>query len=303
MPVCTECAHPAEHVYTTYKTKSNIRLGVCPRCDRFLDPLIEHPDLVLLLDLVLLKPQVFLHLLFNRGSPPFDASRGGLPPLPDRQARRRVSITDNIIKLGLISLVAETAVRLLPVLTSGSGRVPARSVTITMTVVLLESVAQHVITLGLALIALRAKQWYPYNPTLPSKDGRQVDFLPSLIPLTILYTSILPLLLQLILSLWYTPPTSIHEPLPSITSPASFLSSLPFHRLIPAPLLQIETALAHAWLRSDRIWAGTKLLGGMSAGFGLRVLLPTRPWETTGIVLAGWAGAACVAMILDVLAK
>jgi len=29
MPVCTVCAHPAEYLYTTYKTKSNIRLGVC----------------------------------------------------------------------------------------------------------------------------------------------------------------------------------------------------------------------------------------------------------------------------------
>jgi hypothetical protein len=29
MPVCVSCAYPAEHLYTTYRTKSNIRLGVC----------------------------------------------------------------------------------------------------------------------------------------------------------------------------------------------------------------------------------------------------------------------------------
>ena len=29
MPLCVHCAYPAAYLYTTYKTKSNIRLGVC----------------------------------------------------------------------------------------------------------------------------------------------------------------------------------------------------------------------------------------------------------------------------------
>jgi hypothetical protein len=53
---------------------------------------------------------------------------------------------------------------------------------------------------------------------------------------------------------------------------------------------EMYAASAAAWA-SDPVWAGTRLLGGMSAGFGLRVLLPTRPWETTAIVLAGWSAA------------
>lgn len=28
-PLCTNCAYPASHVYTTYTSRSNIRLGVC----------------------------------------------------------------------------------------------------------------------------------------------------------------------------------------------------------------------------------------------------------------------------------
>jgi hypothetical protein len=28
-PLCTTCAFPAEHVYTTYSSASNIRLAVC----------------------------------------------------------------------------------------------------------------------------------------------------------------------------------------------------------------------------------------------------------------------------------
>lgn len=30
-PLCTNCAFPASHVYTTYTSRSNIRLGVCVR--------------------------------------------------------------------------------------------------------------------------------------------------------------------------------------------------------------------------------------------------------------------------------
>ena len=57
-----------------------------------------------------------------------------------------------------------------------------------------------------------------------------------------------------------------------------------------ASLEALEQELWITWSSADRIWIGTRLLGGMSAGFGLRVLLPTSPAETIGAVLAGWAG-------------
>lgn len=63
-------------------------------------------------------------------------------------------------------------------------------------------------------------------------------------------------------------------------------------------LRQIILELEALWDHADRVWAGTRLLGGMSAGFGLRILLPTRPWETTGIVLAGWGAAALAGRIV-----
>lgn len=126
---------------------------------------------------------------------------------------------------------------------------------------------------------------------------------PSLVPLTLLYTSLLPLLLQLFLSIWYSPGPSSHEPLPA-TSHMSIISTLPQRiiSLFPSDHLNIVTELEgelnRAWNGADRVWAGTRLLGGMSAGFGLRVLLPTKPWETTGIVLAGWVAAAFVGRML-----
>ncbi|TLD15345.1 Arv1-like protein [Venturia nashicola] len=43
-----------------------VRLTQCPRCKRFADKYVEHDFVVLFIDLVLIKPQVYRHLLFNR---------------------------------------------------------------------------------------------------------------------------------------------------------------------------------------------------------------------------------------------
>lgn len=44
----------------------DVRLTQCPRCKRFADKYVEHDFVVLFIDLVLVKPQVYRHLLFNR---------------------------------------------------------------------------------------------------------------------------------------------------------------------------------------------------------------------------------------------
>ena len=45
---------------------TDVRLMQCPRCKRFADKYVEHDFVVLFIDLVLVKPQVYRHLLFNR---------------------------------------------------------------------------------------------------------------------------------------------------------------------------------------------------------------------------------------------
>ncbi|KAL9100464.1 MAG: hypothetical protein Q9187_009361, partial [Circinaria calcarea] len=45
---------------------ADVRLTQCPRCKRFADKYVEHDFVVLFIDLVLVKPQVYRHLLFNR---------------------------------------------------------------------------------------------------------------------------------------------------------------------------------------------------------------------------------------------
>jgi len=44
-------------------------------CNDFADPYVEQPPLLLFLDLVLLRPGVYRHLLFNRGTEPIQAGR------------------------------------------------------------------------------------------------------------------------------------------------------------------------------------------------------------------------------------
>ncbi|KAI9678315.1 MAG: hypothetical protein M1817_006261 [Caeruleum heppii] len=72
MPICIECRYPVHQLYTTYSKADDhslgkgVRLTQCPRCKRFADKYVEHDFVVLFIDLVLIKPQVYRHLLFNR---------------------------------------------------------------------------------------------------------------------------------------------------------------------------------------------------------------------------------------------
>ncbi|KAF2673158.1 Arv1-domain-containing protein [Microthyrium microscopicum] len=72
MPICIECRHPVTLLYTEYSKADDrslgkgVRLTQCPQCQRFADKYVEHDFVVLFIDLVLIKPQVYRHLLFNR---------------------------------------------------------------------------------------------------------------------------------------------------------------------------------------------------------------------------------------------
>jgi hypothetical protein len=66
MPICIECSYPVSHLYTSYSKADDralgkgVRLTQCPRCKRFADKYVEHDNVVLFIDLVLIKPQVCL---------------------------------------------------------------------------------------------------------------------------------------------------------------------------------------------------------------------------------------------------
>ncbi|KAI5788082.1 Arv1-like family-domain-containing protein [Pyronema domesticum] len=66
-----ECSYPVQSLYTAYSSADDkslgrgVRLTQCPRCKRFADKYVEHDFVVLFIDMVLIKPQVYRHLLFN----------------------------------------------------------------------------------------------------------------------------------------------------------------------------------------------------------------------------------------------
>ncbi|KAK9447161.1 Arv1-like family-domain-containing protein [Limtongia smithiae] len=63
--LCIECGSPVTSLYTAYSS-NNIRLTACPNCGKFADKYIEHDSVLIFIDLVLIKPQVYRHLAFNR---------------------------------------------------------------------------------------------------------------------------------------------------------------------------------------------------------------------------------------------
>ncbi|KAI8066861.1 Arv1-like family-domain-containing protein [Gongronella butleri] len=65
MSTCVECGKAVQNLYTQYG-KDNIRLTSCDRCQQFADKYIEHDFVIIFIDMLLLKPQVYRHLLFNR---------------------------------------------------------------------------------------------------------------------------------------------------------------------------------------------------------------------------------------------
>ncbi|KAI9736082.1 MAG: sterol homeostasis protein [Claussenomyces sp. TS43310] len=84
MPICIECRYPVKALYTEYSAGADdkssghgVRLTVCKNCGRFCDKYVEHDFVVLFIDLVLIKPQVYRHLLHNslmRADDQFDPS-------------------------------------------------------------------------------------------------------------------------------------------------------------------------------------------------------------------------------------
>lgn len=143
-------------------------------CGNFQDPLIEHPPLLLLLDLILLKPRVYLHLLFNRGHPPKDVSQEMVtspPNSPDAALNLRLDWT----KLALASLAAECAARSIGWWHPHQA-IPGHDVQMAIVTVLAELLAQHFVTTVIALAVLRLKGWRSDAKGLGDTDGRRKHF-------------------------------------------------------------------------------------------------------------------------------
>ncbi|SJK99528.1 uncharacterized protein ARMOST_02833 [Armillaria ostoyae] len=155
-------------------------------CHAFADPYIEHDDLTLLIDLILLKRGVYRHLLFNRGAKPRRATETSFKDGSDRRIAREKLQWLLILRLGGTLTFVDAFIR-----------------------------------------------WSHLKPLDPAAT-------------------------------WNTPKLS------------NFIDILDNNQV-------------------DREWIVRNVLGGMSAGFGLRVILDCHPVFTMLVILCGWVAKTAMA--------
>lgn len=66
--ICVECGKPIQHVMKIFGDvdNHNIRLTRCRYCRKSADKYVEYEYMLILIDLILHKIQVYRHIIFNR---------------------------------------------------------------------------------------------------------------------------------------------------------------------------------------------------------------------------------------------
>ncbi|KXN82975.1 Protein arv1 [Leucoagaricus sp. SymC.cos] len=324
MPICTTCTTYTPFLYTVYESAYNLRLEQCLKCHAFVDPYVEHDSLILLLDLILLKRGVYRHLLYNRGSVPRHATSKPQETAEETDtgylSRARWIWT---IKLGTALVALDACMfwyKLLIFLIRWTHLRPRdmsqdtyaeESLLIFLRVLsgcLAETLAFHTGILLSCFMILRLRAFFkilfsrfrrqPLTSSEREPNPTQEINL-SLIPLTLFYSSLTKLFLLFLLTIW-TPTSPSTGPSPQQHSQldSDWLNALLIDP--PTAFLTILSDLSKVFDddKLDREWVIRNVLGGMSAGFGLRVILDIHPSLSTLIILSGWASKTAMAQVV-----
>ncbi|KAI0303783.1 Arv1-domain-containing protein [Multifurca ochricompacta] len=293
MPLCTNCAQAVPYLYTVYHSVNNVRLEQCPSCRAPADPYVEHDALVVALDLILLKRGVYRHLLFNRGTPPRKAEENchGPDKLNEQNTREKRAEDDArettrrwlIMRVGTGVVLVDSFVRwsrlrgFNSVLPLPEFNPPTRGTEVAAFIRVLlgcfvETASFHGgITLASIVVLTsleRVARWRKRRYT-PSSIRQQLRY--SHISLCLFYSSLTKFMLLVILSIGGS---QVRKDSPHPV----YVYKMPFE----SPLWHVldDDIL-------DRTWLVRNMLGGMSAGFGLRVVLDCHPILTTLVILSG----------------
>ncbi|KAJ3555345.1 hypothetical protein NM688_g2628 [Phlebia brevispora] len=330
MPICTSCTHAIEFLYTIYDSADNLRLEQCSACHAFADPYVEHDTLTLWIDLILLKRDVYRHLLFNRG---IGARKLGRDPAKtsdvtdNRTDTRSNNSTSNekaqqnrekerwlhINKLGFALVSVDAFIRWAH-LSSSLPRAPQttdiaswnhEAVGYYLRIwigCLIETVGFHagvilasfLVLQSLALAKLREKPPLGHEKSQNQKQtGISTEFRYSHIPLSLLYSSLNKLFLLVLLAIW-RPASVSSSSEPTHSLPAQYNGTQIFtNPLIVGALELLDDD------KLDREWVVRNILGGIAAGFGLRVVLDCHPIFTTIVILVGWVVKTALANIVS----
>ncbi|KAF9031515.1 Arv1-domain-containing protein [Hymenopellis radicata] len=280
MPICTTCTRHVPYLYTVYESAYNLRLEQCPSCGAFADPYVEHDSLLLLIDLILLKRGVYRHLLYNRGSEPRrigqqdDVSRkpprwslivpiGGTLTALDAFIRwSHLSTSITIIRnQGQCDHRIKDPQQALAVSPWSTGTIANFSRTFIGCFA--ETLAFHVGVIAACYAVLKFLSVVKHSGDRNTDIRNEFRF--ALIPLALFYSSVTKLFLLFLLTIW-KPSTSV----------------IPVSSSTPAYMMLLDDD------KLDKEWIVRNVLGGMSAGFGLRVVLDCHPVFTMMIIVLGW---------------
>jgi hypothetical protein len=220
--------------------------------------------LTLILDLILLKQGVYRHLLYNRGTEPRRVTAGDSPSSGHSPPRKTAKQSKWMlsINIGVALVTMDAFIRWMHLNSQQPHDVSPWNLETTHAFLrifagcLAETAGFHLgILLSCLLIMTPLGKWRARKRGT-SVSGIQAEFRYSLIPLTLLYSSLTKLFLLFLLTIW-RPTTTSTPPIPS--SP-SWLTNSYFQYALH---LLDEDFLSREWLVRNG-------LGGLSAGFGLR---------------------------------
>ncbi|KAJ3517012.1 hypothetical protein NLJ89_g769 [Agrocybe chaxingu] len=301
MPICTFCTRPTRYLYTVYESEHNLRLEQCTACYEFVDPYVEHDSITLLLDLILLKRGVYRHLLFNRGAEPRRAvgKRAQDPQGPGEKTeeslagKQRKSDWVSILQLGTALVAVDAYPAHAPEATPWTKEI-ALSFGRVFLGTAAETVAFHGGIVLSCFLVMELSDFLQRCLKRASKTQSNIrqEFRLSLISLSLFYSSLTKLFLLFLLTIWL--PTSQTSSSHSNNPVPTWVNHLHRDDNFIAGILELLDDD-----KLDREWIVRNVLGGMSAGFGLRVILDIHPLFTTLIILSGWASKNAVATLIS----
>ncbi|KAF8194675.1 Arv1-like family-domain-containing protein [Pholiota molesta] len=309
MPICTTCTNITPYLYTVYESEYNLRLEQCPSCHEFVDPYVEHDSLTILLDLILLKLGVYRHLLYNRGTEPRrlqgkskatsdETNRNQDTAAARNKSRKEIDSWLFLFQLGTALIFTDAFIRssyLNSDRVSETTRWTKQAVLAFLRVFFgtaAETLAFHGgVTLACYFIMKLMtffRSWFPQKSI--TRSNLRQEFRLSMISFSLFYSSITKLFLLFLLTIWL--PTSTQSKEYILPDWAKLFSNHTSSSLVLAAFKILDD-------EADREWIVRNILGGMSAGFGLRVILDIHPIFTTIIILAGWVAKTAVTALLS----
>ncbi|KAF5367139.1 hypothetical protein D9758_003876 [Tetrapyrgos nigripes] len=305
-------------------------------CHAFADPYVEHDTLTLLIDLILLKRGVYRHLLYNRGSPPRradDSKNSHDEQVTEPQKYVTVRMLDErewvcslrkslkwldavagvlqarwarVLELGGYLVFLDAFIRWSHLHVATSSEVSPWSLetiadfTRIFIGCLAETIAFHSGVLFFSYLVLKVldfvKSFKQRSPHKLSDIRREFRF--SLIPLSLFYSSLTKLFLLFLLTVWRPSNAPVAN---RNTQEQSNVQSSPLKWSNNTLWSDSSILDALSFMNDDQLdrqWIVRNVLGGMSAGFGLRVILDVHPVFTTIVILFGWLTKTAMAELI-----